>query len=187
MQKRKARVVADQADAKRDDQDELLLLGKIVRNSALVEHWAREIAGSLVSIFMPSGAESIFAGMRVNELHRRFGAIANDLATAYVRVVPQQFDLWVIDADRWLRDAKKAMEQRDALMHRPRVDVMFVMGIPDRKVGPHLGRSRVSNSVEPVGDSIRATLDALSVLTRSGSLIVADAGKWRADVHYKIN
>lgn len=85
----------------------LVALGRVVELSALLESLLRQVLAELMGISGDAG-EALFLGDRAGALVRRFGALAE------FKGLPG----WLPDAVAWAKQAGKAVDDRDALVHR---------------------------------------------------------------------
>jgi hypothetical protein len=155
---------ADVLTSREWTQDQLLALGRIVELSNTLEWIARWLMGLALHIDDSDIIEALFLGERLGNMQQRLQALARlpletsdpyvegtGLYTATLRAggklylgPPGSFiDLetraYIQDAAAWAKSAKKAIDRRDALLHRPPID-----GVRH----PGLGRGRRTQQPE---------------------------------------
>lgn len=139
--------------------EHLLALGRIVEVSASIEDRMRRLLGSALQI-PQSGlgrrdyTSAAFLGVRASELTRRLKTLAT------MDGVPE----WVPAAAEWALRAHKAIERRDALVHRAPV---IIMGGSDGPK-PGLGRARWTQEHETLDQQALDLLRQLVELEEEG-------------------
>jgi hypothetical protein len=136
---------------------QLVALGRIVELSALVELLLRQVMETVMGISSDAG-EALFLGERASSLVKKFNALAS------FQGVPRWFSE---EAVGWAKRVSKAIEQRDALVHRPPV-FAYSGDIEDGDAGRLAwNRSRRSHKVEDFDETVLFELvDELAELER---------------------
>lgn len=164
--------VAEQARLAEARQNELI--GRIVTTSTKLERWARQIAGMALSGIDLSRRpwEQLLVGKPIRDAQ----ALLEITSAWHGNVAP-----WVPDAVQWMKEASKAVERRNELVHREislKTVVFYGPNSSKNWSGPGLSKSRRSNNREPLRDQHDTLLADLEELERQGVHMYERADAW---------
>lgn len=149
-----------------------LQLGEVVERSAAVEFLASQIAAYLLRPWLPGDGVTLFRGLRLREITGRAKAYADSLVESGIDVE------WLADFTAWSAKADKAIQKRDALVHR---SVGLVVQGKDVE-GWAWAPARNKQNQEPIGSQLTDLATTLAEIQDVAFPVLAAASRWAGHI-----